>query len=363
MKRENYTVENSLELMELLPIPLLSWYREQAREMPWRVPPESAEMADPYGVWVSEIMLQQTRVAAVIGYYQRFMEALPTLKDLAEVEEDKLLKLWEGLGYYNRARNLQKAARQVMMEFGGVFPSTADEILSLAGIGSYTAGAIGSISFGLPVPAVDGNVLRVITRITGDYGDILKANTKKRAEQAIGNIIPIGRAGDFNQSLIELGATVCIPNGAPKCEICPVANHCRANVFGLVDELPVKQPKKPRKVEDREVFLLFHQGKVGLRQRPETGLLAKLWEYPNQLSNSGELESWGISTSSENLVATGRHIFSHIEWHMTVKVIELDSSKLPDGWVWADESQWKSQYAIPSAFSCCQEAVLDRFKR
>ena len=231
--------------LEQLPIPLLQWFQEHARVLPWRSDPT------PYHVWISEIMLQQTRVAAVLDYYRRFLDALPTVAHLAAVEEDTLLKLWQGLGYYNRARNLQKAARQIMEEFGGVFPASYEEILSLAGVGEYTAGAISSIAFGIPVPAVDVNVLRGVARITGDRGDILNAATKARMRAALLETMPKQFPGAYNQALMELGALVCLPNGAPLCEQCPAASFCTAYQEGLTGELPVKAPKKARRVEKR----------------------------------------------------------------------------------------------------------------
>ena len=247
--------------LEQLPIPLLTWYREHARVLPWRSDPT------PYHVWLSEIMLQQTRVAAVMEYYRRFLAALPTVADLAAVEEDQLMKLWQGLGYYNRARNLQKAARQVMEDWGGAFPRTYQDLRTLAGVGDYTAGAIASIAFGEDVPAVDGNVLRVVTRITGDTGDITRADTKERIRAALADILPRGMAGEFNQAMMDLGATVCLPNGAPLCGQCPAEGFCTAHREERTGELPVKAAKRPRRVEERTVFLLFHGGRVALRRR------------------------------------------------------------------------------------------------
>ncbi len=227
--------------LEQLPIPLLLWYRDNARVLPWRSQPT------PYGVWVSEIMLQQTRVAAVLDYYRRFLAAAPDPAALAALPEDQLMKLWQGLGYYSRARNLQKAARQIMDDFGGVFPSTYEDIHSLAGVGDYTAGAIASIAFGLPVPAVDGNVLRVTARITGDEGDITSPAMKKKITAALAEIIPVDAPGTFNQAMMELGATVCLPNGVPQCARCPAASICLAHLEGTTDRIPVKAPKKPRR--------------------------------------------------------------------------------------------------------------------
>ena len=208
--------------LEELPLPLIRWYREHARALPWRSDPT------PYHVWISEIMLQQTRVAAVLGYYRRFLAELPGVAELAAAEEDRLMKLWQGLGYYSRARNLQKAARQIMEEHGGRFPHTYEGIRALAGVGDYTAGAISSIAFGLPVPAVDGNVLRVVSRIAGYDGDITRPETRRRVGEALGRVMPLEAPGEFNQALMELGATVCLPNGAPLCERCPAAHLCRA---------------------------------------------------------------------------------------------------------------------------------------
>lgn len=341
--------------LEQLPIPLLQWFQEHARVLPWRSDPT------PYHVWISEIMLQQTRVAAVLDYYRRFLDALPTVAHLAAVEEDTLLKLWQGLGYYNRARNLQKAARQIMEEFGGVFPASYEEILSLAGVGEYTAGAISSIAFGIPVPAVDGNVLRVVARITGDRGDILNAATKARMRAALLETMPKQFPGAYNQALMELGALVCLPNGAPLCEQCPAASFCTAYQEGLTGELPVKAPKKARRVEKRTVFLLFHGGRVALRRRPKRGLLAGLWEYPNEVdAGPAALEAWGITPCSLEAGGAGKHIFSHIEWHMHALLAETADDTIPDGWVWADARELEEVYAIPNAFQAFSGAVAAR---
>ena len=331
--------------LEQLPIPLLRWFRENARVLPWRSDPT------PYHVWVSEIMLQQTRVAAVLEYYRRFMEALPTVSDLACAEEDKLLKLWQGLGYYNRARNLQKAARQIIEQFGGTFPGTYEAIRALAGVGDYTAGAIASIAFGIPVPAVDGNVLRVISRITGDRGDVQRPETKARIRQALLETMPRDFPGDYNQSLMELGATVCLPNGAPQCQRCPAAELCTALREGTIGELPVKSPKKARRIEERTVYLIFFDGKVALRRRGARGLLAGLWEYPNELKCDGDaLSRWGIVPAGLEPGGTGKHIFSHIEWHMTAQIVRAASDALPEGWVWAGPLELEEVYAVPNAF-------------
>lgn len=335
--------KRSTSLSHLI-LPLLEWFQDHQRVLPWRSDPT------PYHVWVSEIMLQQTRVAAVLGYYKRFMAALPTVSDLAQVEDDQLLKLWQGLGYYNRARNLKKAAQQVMTQFGGQFPTSYTDLLSLAGVGDYTAGAIASIAFGLPEPAVDGNVLRVITRVTGDQSDISRAATKQAIRSALAEIIPVQVPGDFNQALMELGALVCLPNGAPDCAHCPARTFCVAHLTGKTAEIPVKGAKKPRKIEERTVYLLFYDGQVALRRRPAKGLLAGLWEFPNTLVDE-DAAAWGLELAQAEVCGAGRHIFTHREWHMTGKRLLLDCDTLPEGWVWADEQALREQYAVPNAFS------------
>ena len=347
-----------MDELRCLPVPLLEWYRENARVLPWRSDPT------PYHVWVSEIMLQQTRVAAVLDYYRRFMEAVPTVACLAALPQDELMKLWQGLGYYSRARNLQKAAEQIKTCHGGIFPNTYEEIRALAGVGDYTAGAIASIAFGLPVPAVDGNVLRVVARITGDGGDIGTPTMKKKITQALAEAIPLDAPGDFNQAMMELGATVCLPNGAPQCEKCPAASLCRALREGRIEELPVKAAKKARRVEARTVYLFFHKAGVALRRRPRRGLLAGLWEYPNELSEeTGWPERWGCSAPELRRAGTGRHIFTHLEWQMTALSAELDSPALPEGWVWADRQALRDIYALPNAFRPFEQIVLDRLGR
>ena len=343
--------------LELLPSPLLTWYREHARALPWRSHPTA------YGVWISEIMLQQTRVAAVLDYYRRFLEAAPTVEALAALPEDQLMKLWQGLGYYSRARNLQKAARRIVEEHGGLFPNTYDAIHALPGVGDYTAGAIASIAFGLPTPAVDGNVLRVAARVAGDGGDITTPAMKKKVTAALADIMPLEAPGDFNQALMELGATVCLPNGAPLCDRCPAAPFCRALLEGRTGALPVKAAQKARRVEERTVWLLFHGGRVALRRRPARGLLAGLWEYPNELSDGADWPArWGIVPAREERGGTGRHIFTHIEWHMTARVLETAGEALPPGWVWAGRRELREVYALPNAFQAFSHLVEERLR-
>ena len=340
-----------MQPLEQLPIPLLEWYRDNARTLPWRTDPT------PYHVWVSEIMLQQTRVAAVLDYYARFMEELPDVAALAAVPEGRLMKLWQGLGYYSRARNLQAAARQIMAEHGGVFPTDYAQVRALKGVGDYTAGAICSIALGQPVPAVDGNVLRVVTRINGDQRDITAQATKKAIADQLQPIIPLHAPGKFTQAMMELGATVCLPNGAPQCQRCPARDFCVACAQDSWSRIPVKAPKRPRRVEERTVWLLFHQGRVALRQRPAKGLLAGLWEFPNELGDRQPPE-WQGEPLCGPFAGVARHIFSHVEWHLTARRVHLEGDKLPQGWVWCTWQELKEVYAVPSAF----DGVLDVVK-
>lgn len=327
------------EHLEQLPIPLMKWYSEHARQLPWR------ESRDPYKVWLSEIMLQQTRVAAVIGYYNRILERCPTVADLAALDEDVLMKFWQGLGYYNRARLLHKTAKIITEEYHGQFPSDYSRIRALPGIGDYTAGAICSISFDIPVPAVDGNVLRVVARITGDDTDITTAAMKKTVTAELQAVMPVKTPGNFNQALMELGATVCLPSGAPLCEQCPAADFCQARLTGRIDALPVKAPPKARTIEEREVFLIFYEDKVALRRRPPRGLLAGLWEFPCELAPARcPVLGW------ERRQVQAKHIFTHVEWHMTGRVIFAQDDTLPDGWIWADRQELAGIYAIPHAY-------------
>ena len=339
------------ELYELSQV-LVPWYQKERRDLPWR------HTTDPYRIWVSEIMLQQTRVEAVKRYYARFMEALPDVKALADVEEDKLLKLWEGLGYYNRVRNMQKAARQIMVDYGGTFPQTYEEIRSLTGIGNYTAGAISSFSFGLPYPAVDGNVLRVITRITADNSDIMKQSTRKQMEEKLQKIIPPEHAGDFNQGLIELGAIVCVPNGEPKCEECPAASFCKARLQGKIQELPVKEKAKARRIEDKTVLILRDEDNIAICKRPAKGLLAGLYELPNVEGhlNKKEMTEYckkiGLMPIHIKKLPEAKHIFSHIEWHMIgydIRVDELEKTNSKN-FLFIHPEEIQREYPIPSAF-------------
>ena len=346
MKQQELTTEN---VLSRLPGPLLEWFRGNARDLPWR------RTEDPYPIWVSEIMLQQTRVAAVLGYYARFLEAFPSVEALANAPEDRLMKLWEGLGYYSRARNLQKAAKAVV-EMGG-FPDTYEGLLKLPGVGDYTASAIASAAFGRREAAVDGNVLRVVTRLTDCHDDILDPKTKKAVRQQVQTVIP-EEAADirvFNQATMELGATVCVPNGPPKCDICPARDFCLGRIRGTAESLPVKKPKKARKVEEKTVFLLLREEKVALGRRPDSGLLAGLWEFPNvegtlsEETAPAQVAAWGLEPKQWKNKLTAKHIFTHVEWQMTGYTLSV-SGDGPADWVWVDADGLEA-HAVPSAFA------------
>lgn len=342
---------------------LLHWFDYNQRILPWR------ENKKPYYIWVSEIMLQQTRVEAVKGYFARFLEGLPDIKALAEAPEDKLLKLWEGLGYYNRVRNLQKAAQVVMEKYDGELPNDYKELLTLPGIGSYTAGAISSIAYGIPEPAVDGNVLRVCKRIAGSLDDITKDKVKKELEADLRSIMPKGRPGDFNQSLMELGATVCIPNGKPLCEQCPVMHLCQAHKKNLTSVIPVKPAKKARKKEERTILIISAEDQFAIRKREDKGLLAGLWELPSLdgkytiLKMEQYMKELGFEDVVVEELTTAKHIFSHIEWHMIGYYIRL--KKLPtkeqlkdDSILFASREEIKNIYTLPTAFEAYRKVIV-----
>lgn len=336
--------------------PLLDWFSACQRILPWR------ENQDPYRIWVSEIMLQQTRVEAVIPYYHRFLQRLPNIQALADCPEEELLKLWEGLGYYNRVRNLQKAAKVMVEEYGGEFPRTWEQVRSLPGIGDYTAGAICSIAFDQPTPAVDGNVLRVLSRITDDHRDVTQNAVKQDFTEQLRQVYPQGRCGDFTQSLMELGAIVCLPNGMPLCDKCPVREMCLGYERNTFLELPVKPPKKARRKEQRTILILYCQGKYALQKRPDKGLLAGLWEFPNLEGKytKSQLSAWLKEQGMEPLEITAGekavHIFSHIEWQMSSFHIRL-ADPAPR-YAWADRKELEEIYSLPSAYSAFLGPIL-----
>lgn len=372
-----------LERLKNVEKPLLSWYHSRARSLPWRDDPK------PYRVWISEIMLQQTRVEAVKPYFERFMNAFPDVKALAEADDDYLMKMWEGLGYYNRARNLKAAAVMVMEEFNSQIPAEKEELLKLPGIGSYTAGAISSIAYGIPNPAVDGNVLRVLSRLWGDTSDIKKASVKSAMEQEIAQVMPKDAASSYNQGLIEIGALVCIPGGEPKCRECPLESLCITKKKGLWKEIPVKSAPKPKKIEEKTILLIEWNGKTAIHKRPPKGLLASLYELPNAEGHLTKeaaeelVESWicqeqeepeSLAKRKERLLekkdlhitaeplGTAKHIFSHVQWDMVGYRVKISckmgesAEKLTGNisenthFFMVDKTELKKEYSVPSAF-------------
>jgi len=352
--------------------PMLVWYNENARDLPWR------RTKDPYLIWVSEIMLQQTRVEAVLGYYERFTSALPTVTDLALCPEDRLLKLWEGLGYYSRARNMQKAARIVCESYAGQMPASAAALMKLPGIGEYTAGAISSIAFGQAEPAVDGNVLRVIARLEAISDNIMNESVKKKIREELRGLYDAndGTFGLLNQAFMDLGAGVCLAGSAPKCDICPISSYCRCFELGLQSELPVRVKKQKRRIEKRTVLLIRRDETYAIRKRPDSGLLSGLYEFPNEtgdLSSDDALakaESLGLMPLRIKKLSAAKHIFSHVEWHMTGYEILVAPSGFPDAGelqdagdlshtkenvkenplIFATPEMIESKYPVPSAF-------------
>ena len=338
--------------LEQIVEPLLGWFEKNARTLPWR------SVATPYRVWASEIMLQQTRVEAVKPYFARFMEALPTVQDLAECEEERLLKLWEGLGYYNRVRNMQIAAQTVMEQYNGELPADYEKLRELKGIGNYTAGAIASIAYGIPVPAVDGNVLRILMRVSADDSDIMKQSVKTKVEQALLKVIPADRAGSFNQALMELGAIVCVPNGEPLCGQCPWRDFCETRIRGLWQELPVKSKAKARKIEERTVLVIRDGERVVLKKRPKRGLLAGLYEFPNELGKLSEdealhaVQEMNLHPMRIQKLEDAKHIFSHVEWRMQGYMVEVDSlTREEAGLLFVEAAHSEEKYPIPAAFA------------
>ena len=335
------------ENLNALREPLMDWYAVHRRILPWR------EDASPYRTWVSEIMLQQTRVSAVTAYFERFMAELPDVDALAAVSEERLFKLWEGLGYYSRARNLRRAARIVADEYGGALPRTLDGLRRLPGIGDYTASAIASIHFGACEPAVDGNLLRVASRVALCAQDVTDAKVKKRFRERLAEVIDRENPGVWNQAMMDLGATVCLPNGAPLCERCPGRGCCAAYREGMTEALPVRAAKKKRRAEERTVFLLRRGGKLAVRRRPDTGLLAGLTEFPNVSGNLDEagarvtLAQWGLRAESLASCGTAKHVFTHVEWQMKGYAASV-AGDCP-GFRWVDAAAFET-LAIPSAF-------------
>ena len=340
--------------LNMIPEPLLNWFTDHKRSLPWRMD------HDPYHVWVSEIMLQQTRIEAVKTYYVRFMEELPDVESLSRVSEERLLKLWEGLGYYSRARNLKKAAEKIMTEYEGVFPSSYKQLLKLPGIGEYTAGAIASICFQEKVPAIDGNVLRVISRLLGSRENVLLPETKKMAERCLLPIMP-PQSGDFNEALMELGETICLPGKTPLCGQCPVCDCCTAFHKQLTAEIPVRiKTMKRKKVEKTVLLLTDEAGHIAIEKRENKGLLAGMYQLPNiDGFFTGEeifslLTDWQLTPLSMKFIKDTKHVFTHIDWYMKGYAVTVKSipGSLPchSRFLWVSEDELNHRFALPTAF-------------
>ena len=343
--------------MQSIVDPLLQWYDTAKRDLPWRHSPT------PYGVWVSEIMLQQTRVSAVVGYYTRWMQALPTVADLAAASPDLLHKLWEGLGYYSRVANLQRAARQIMTDYGGELPRTVEELRSLSGVGDYTAGAIASIAFGIPTPAVDGNVLRVLARLTGDRTDVLSEEARRRAAERLAPIIPASAASAFTQAMFELGALVCLPR-RPDCAACPLATQCYARLHDATAELPVRVVKTKRRIVDVTVLVLATSSGYVLTAPRTKGLLAGLYGLPyvEAAIEEGDVPAacteWGVFATHVTPLSPTKHVFTHVTWRISAYLVRGALEALPAHCVLATAEEIASRYAIPTAFAAYRPYLI-----
>lgn len=349
MEQENNNLneEKKDPLVEIID-PLLEWFEQNKRSFPWR------EVQQPYHVWISEIMLQQTRIEAVIEHYNRFMQELPDIGSLSRVSEERLLKLWEGLGYYSRAKNLKKAAQVIMEQYDGQMPRTYEQLITLAGIGEYTAGAIASFCFGEKVPAVDGNVLRVLARLTGDRENVLLPQTKKAAAARLRSIMP-EQAGAFNEAIMELGETVCLPGGVPKCDICPLKGQCTAYRESLTAELPVRIKVMKRKTVHKTIFLLCSEdNRIAIEKRQDKGLLAGMYQLPNtdrSLSPDQadvHLREWGIEAKKGEYLGEAKHMFTHIDWIM--RGYRFCIRQKNDRFIWVTKDELERAYALPTAF-------------
>lgn len=337
---------------------ILRWYPGVRRPLPWRQDPT------PYHTWISEIMLQQTRIDAVIPYYHRFLKELPDIPSLAAVSDDRLLKLWEGLGYYSRARNLKKAAGLLVDQYGGLLPPSAENLKKLPGIGDYTAGAIASVAFGQPEPAVDGNVLRVIMRLTACADDIASPAVRRSVTAALRTHYPVGHdAGLLTEGLMELGETVCIPNGVPRCGDCPLSSLCRAHREERELCFPVKRAKAPRRTEEISVLLLRCGKRFAVRRRPAAGLLAGLWEFPTVNGSLSPEEvlafaaGQGLPVIRIRSCGSAKHIFTHVEWHMTGYLLDCETEA--PGFLWRTPEEIRATVPLPTAFRYWQKMLSE----
>ncbi|GHU62436.1 A/G-specific adenine glycosylase [Clostridia bacterium] len=349
MKTPQATLSSEQERILALQPALLTWYRENARPLPWR------KNISPYRTWISEIMLQQTRIQAAIGYFHRFTAEIPDIHTLANISTERLLKLWEGLGYYNRAKNLQAAAQILEKHYQGNLPANYEQLKQLPGIGPYTAGAIASIAFGLPTAAVDGNVLRVVSRLLAKLEDISLAKVKKKMENLLFSVLPANEAGAFNQALMELGELYCLPKGKTKCLECPISSFCLAKEQQLVEQIPFKTAKSERKKEQKTILIFHHQDTIAIQKREQNGVLKGLYEFPNLPGhlNQNELKAFlqnqQFNYNNIHSFSPSKHIFTHIEWHMIA--YQIDMTQKPDTkYIWAKLSELQDKYPIPTVF-------------
>lgn len=331
---------------------LLRWYDVHARVLPWR------GIHDAYRTWVSETMLQQTRVETVRGYYDRFLTAFPTVQALAEAQEDEVLKLWEGLGYYSRARNLHQAAGQVVRDFGGTIPSETEKLLQLKGVGAYTAGAIASIAYDVPVPAVDGNVIRVVTRLKGIRENVGIPSVRRQIEAEAAMLVDKARPGDYNQAVMDLGASICTP-GTPDCENCPLKAHCDAYAAEDAEDLPILPQKNPPKQLAWDVLLVFSGDRILVRQRTEA-LLRGMWVFPMVPGHAPE-DEWnafgahlGLPVQDVRFLGDAKHVFTHQIWQMKRYEMETNAEKAPRGYQFVSFAEME-QLAIPTAMKAARE--------
>lgn len=345
---------NEKERLEKVANKIVDWYPKKARILPWR------EDKNPYHIWISEIMLQQTRIEAVKEYYMRFMKEIPTIADLDKIEEEKLLKLWEGLGYYSRARNLKKAAMIIVRDYQGNMPSSYEKLVELPGIGEYTAGAIASIAFQEKITAVDGNVLRVMARVLKNSSNILLPKTKKEMTEKLKAILP-KQAGIFNEGIMELGETICLPNGKPLCRKCPIAKLCIAHQEGVEESLPIREKNNKRKVEKRTVFVFQNEDKIAIRKREEKGLLASLYEFPSieghilEKEIREKIKRWNLQSESCQYLTNYRHVFSHKEWDMVAYCVVVKEKS--EEFLWVTQAELQEKYPLPSAFVPFQKEI------
>lgn len=329
--------------------PLIKWFQKEKRDLPWR------KTNDSYQIWISEIMLQQTRVEAVKEYYKQFLKVVPTLQDLAAIEEDQLLKLWEGLGYYSRARNLQKCAKYLFLQGKKELPRDYEELKKLPGIGPYAAASIGSIAYQLKTPAIDGNVLRVMTRIYEDDRDIMNKKVRDDYFFKLSKIMP-ENTRDFTEGLMELGALICLPNGNPLCDSCPLSFLCKSFKNKTMLNYPVKKKLEKRKIEEKTILILEYHDKIAIQKRPNKGLLASLYEFYsleekysiNQLKKY--LKQIKIDYVNIELLKETKHIFSHLEWHMVGYYIHC-ASVPENSFIWVTKEELETKYSLPTAIS------------